>query len=226
MAIHSKLVSVKTGEVQSQTSGAKVFEDSGVTHLKIGECVRIETEHGLIIADKVILTNGVPLPFGNWRPQINRKRVFAVTADLAENGQVPYANYFDTETPLNFYRPIGKYEILFGGADTATDAPPGSQRSRVMASETYLQNVFPGAKITRSWSGVINETEDGLPYIGPHPEFPGKVYVASGFGGTGFVWSGISSLILPKMLHTSSDYWSELFSLSRQTDYRSICRVS
>ena len=158
---------------------------------------------------------GWPVPVGKWQGDVHQRRVFALTADLPEGTKIPTGNLFDTEQPLNFYRLIGQREMLLGGQDGKLGASPAEKQASEQRLEAFLQRMFPGSDVTRRWSGVINETADGMPYIGEHPEFKGKVFVSTGFGGTGLVWSGVSSLIMPGMLRGKANPNPELFAPAR-----------
>jgi glycine/D-amino acid oxidase-like deaminating enzyme len=50
-----------------------------------------------------------------------------------------------------------------------------------------------------AWAGVFGETKDGLPYIGPHPQFPLGLF-ALGYGGNGITFSLIAAEIIRDVL--------------------------
>jgi len=50
-----------------------------------------------------------------------------------------------------------------------------------------------------TWAGVFGETKDGLPYIGPHQEFPRGLF-ALGYGGNGITFSLIAAEIIRDLL--------------------------
>jgi len=66
----------------------------------------------------------------------------------------------------------------------------------------YAGKAFPalrGAKITRSWGGLIDTTPDAVPVIGPAEKIPG-LFLATGFSGHGFGIGPGAGLLVAEML--------------------------
>lgn len=190
-----------------------IFEDSQVESVDtVGSKVHVRTSDGVIIADKAIITSLLPIDRqSHSAPLLNPLRVYACSATVPDNVAMPKGNMFDTEAPLNFYRPIGEREILFGGGDSPTVEAVGGDEKLPL-----LHKLFPGSEINRHWTGIINETPDGLPYFDRLPAAPDRVVVASGLGGTGLVFSGIGRSIVPILLEGKEHPYPELFSIARK----------
>lgn len=61
---------------------------------------------------------------------------------------------------------------------------------------------------------VFGNTHDGLPFIGPHPEYPHS-YFLEGYGGNGTVYSMFAASILADAVTGVENGDMELFSLTR-----------
>jgi glycine/D-amino acid oxidase-like deaminating enzyme len=65
-----------------------------------------------------------------------------------------------------------------------------------------------------AWAGVFGETKDGLPYIGPHQQFPLGLF-ALGYGGNGITFSLIAAEIIRDALLGRSNPDAQLFGFDR-----------
>ena len=98
----------------------------------------------------------------------------------------------DSEGAYNYFRKPadslaianteGKHLMLFGGADKML---PEAAAARTTAElDEQLQTLFPGSKMLHQWTGLIEESKDGMPIIARHAELP-QVYGIRGVGGSG-----------------------------------------
>ncbi|MGI0151856.1 MAG: NAD(P)/FAD-dependent oxidoreductase, partial [Thermoplasmata archaeon] len=71
------------------------------------------------------------------------------------------------------------------GPSTALTSSPEFLR-RMAQALTGLIPALGGLGVLRSWSGLYDDTPDGLPIIGEAPGLPGFIQ-ANGFGGHGFM---------------------------------------
>jgi glycine/D-amino acid oxidase-like deaminating enzyme len=76
----------------------------------------------------------------------------------------------------------GKNLLLFGGADKML---PHVEATPIAGElEQQLQVLFPGSKMLHQWTGLLEESADGMPIIAQHPELP-QVFGIRGIGGSG-----------------------------------------
>jgi glycine/D-amino acid oxidase-like deaminating enzyme len=92
-------------------------------------------------------------------------------ADFFKNLKIPRHWRMDDITPFERTR-------------INNDAPYARLAEQALKNLTAAYPAFSTAKITRSWSGVIDVTPNELPVISPAP-MPG-LFIASGFSGHGF----------------------------------------
>lgn len=90
--------------------------------------------------------------------------------------------------------------IVFGGGDEPfTDA---SARDALIQSKTRelmkkMRKLMPDIELEPeyAWAGTFAETEDAMPYIGSHPDYP-NTWMALGYGGNGVTFSMIAARII------------------------------
>ena len=76
--------------------------------------------------------------------------------------------------------------------------------------EMFEINIEPDC----AWAGVFGETKDGLPYIGPHKQFPLGLF-ALGYGGNGITFSLVAAEIIRDNLRGHPNPDSSIFSFER-----------
>jgi glycine/D-amino acid oxidase-like deaminating enzyme len=125
-------------------------------------------------------SNVVPLTIDNFKlmfdflPNLRhswRELQIRFGAHFFQNLQIPRHWGMDETTPFERTRING-------------DAPYGTLDTQALHNLIRAYPAFTGAKITRSWSGVIDVTPNALPVISPAP-LQG-LFIASGFSGHGF----------------------------------------
>ena len=66
-----------------------------------------------------------------------------------------------------------------------------------------------------AWAGTFAETFDGLPFLGPHPQWGPRVFFAMAYGGNGITFSQIGTELLAATLERRSHLLRALFSFER-----------
>ena len=107
---------------------------------------------------------------------------------------------WDAGDPYFYARTTVDQRILIGGEDepytnaATRDAMIVSKSRRLMGK---LRELVPKVRTRAAfrWAGTFAQTEDGLPYIGEHPRWPG-VSFALGYGGNGITFSVLAAKII------------------------------
>jgi glycine/D-amino acid oxidase-like deaminating enzyme len=76
----------------------------------------------------------------------------------------------------------GKNLLLFGGADKMLPATSAAKSTAEL--EQQLHTLFPGSKMLHQWTGLLEESHDGMPIIAQHAELP-QVLGIRAIGGSG-----------------------------------------
>ena len=188
--------------------GARIHESSPVTKIRANrKAIDVMTDGGTFRAERVIVATGAgsslfkPLDrhvrathtYTVMTPPLGAK----IRAGLGRRD----AMLWDTEEPYHYLRWTRDYRILFGGADQSSI--PARRRENVLIQRTgqlmyELSTLYPvisGVQPDHAWDGVITSTTDGLPFIGPHRNYPRHLF-ALGFGGNGLAIGFLAARIL------------------------------
>ena len=169
--------------------GATFFEHSPATRITFGRrWVDVRTAGGAIRADRVVVATGMPTPLFKTlaRHFWFRSSFLALTARVP--GKIrnllgrKSAVVRDSAVPPHVIRWVDDERLLVAGADRPS-APP-----RLLAKATVqrtgqlmyeLSTIYPdisGILPEFGWEAPYARTADGLPYIGPHRNYPRHLF--------------------------------------------------
>jgi glycine/D-amino acid oxidase-like deaminating enzyme len=169
--------------------GAKIFERTQVRKVTFGRRnADVITAGGRIHADRIVVATGVPTPL--FRSLI--RHFWFRTTYLAMTERVPAkirqtlgrreAVLRDLSEPPHVVRWVDDDRLLVAGADALS--PPLRQRDRTVVQRTgqlmyELSTLYPdisGLLPEYGWDASYARTSDGLPYIGPHRNYPHHLF--------------------------------------------------
>jgi glycine/D-amino acid oxidase-like deaminating enzyme len=175
--------------------GAKIFEQSAVTRIRPRRrTAEIKTEGGTVTASKVVVATGYPID--DFRPL--RRRFVRCDNYIVLTPELPAAVrremtppdliLRDTTSPDHWARWTGN-RVMFAGADQPT--VPDRLKERTLVQRTgqlmyelsVMRSVISGTMPEYSWDVEYSRTIDGVPYYGPHRNYPHHYFAFS--GGTG-----------------------------------------
>jgi hypothetical protein len=201
----------------------KIFEESEAVEVSDagsaggdGGVVVKTISGGVVRAKKAIIATGMPMAGFEIPPRLRHYITFALVADY-KNG-APFSDdiFWDTDEPYYYYRRLDKKRIILGGADVRAEET-GFESNGHAKLKAFLDRRFPGEyEITSKWSGSIFSSEDGLPYVAPHPEHADNIFIATGFGGNGMVMGTLAGMILADLAMGKANAHAKLFSFSRK----------
>ncbi|MEO8257629.1 MAG: FAD-binding oxidoreductase [Acidobacteriota bacterium] len=169
--------------------GAQVFERSPAVRIEFGSrTADIKTEHGTIRANRVVVATGGPTPlFKALRRHFWFRRRYAVLtapvpADIRRRLGRREAVVRDLGDPAHIVRWVGGERLLVTGADA--ERQPDRQRDKTLIQRTgqlmyELSTMYPdisGIAPEYGWDAAYARTGDGLPYIGPHRNYPHHLF--------------------------------------------------
>jgi glycine/D-amino acid oxidase-like deaminating enzyme len=169
--------------------GAKIFERTPVRKIKFDRRkADVITSDGAIRADRVVIATGVPTLLCK---SLIRHFWFR-TSYLAMTERVPArirqqlgrrgAVVRDLSQPPHVVRWVDDARLLVAGADAPS--PTGPERDRIAVQRTgqlmyELSTLYPdisGIPPEYGWDAPYARTSDGLPYVGPHRNFPHHLF--------------------------------------------------
>jgi glycine/D-amino acid oxidase-like deaminating enzyme len=188
--------------------GARLFERSAVAKIKFTRrIVDVYPAGGAIRAARVIVATGFPTMLfkGLRRHFWFRQRYFALTAPIPAKMRQALgkrqAVVRDLADPPHVLRWLHDERLLVAGADA--ESPPERQRDKVIVQRTgqlmyELSTLYPeisGIAPEYGWDAAYVRTADGLPYIGPHRNYPHHLF-AFGDSSHGVAGAYLASRIL------------------------------
>ncbi len=169
--------------------GATIFERSPVRKIKFGRRkADVITAAGSIRADRVVIATGLPTPL--FKSLV--RHFWFRTTYLAMTERVPArirqqlggraAVVRDLAEPWHLVRWVDEERLVVAGADMPS--PPAVQRDKLAVQRTgqlmyELSTLYPdisGLLPEYGWDESYARTSDGLPYIGPHRNFPHHLF--------------------------------------------------
>jgi glycine/D-amino acid oxidase-like deaminating enzyme len=206
--------------------GAKLFEQSSVVRVRPRRRnVEIKTEGGTITASKVVIASGYPTDdFKPLRRRFTRCDGYVLVtselpAGLRREMTPPGLILRDTASPDHWLHWVGN-RVLFAGADQAS--VPDRARERAIVQRTgqlmyelsVMRSAISGAMPEYSWDVEYSRTIDGVPYYGPHRNYPHH-YFAFGGGPGGLGLSFTAARILLRHYQGQPEKGDEPFSFTR-----------
>jgi glycine/D-amino acid oxidase-like deaminating enzyme len=207
--------------------GAKVYEKSPVTKVRASrKFVDVITSHATIRAETAIVTTGTAtMEFRQLRRHFHRREAYlALTEPLPAAMRKAFgtkgATIADMRTPHHRIRFTDDNRVLVTGADQ--EETSSRQRDAVRVQRTgqlmyELLTMYPaisGLMPEYGWELSYGETVDGLPYIGPHRNFPRHLF-ALGTGGDSVTGAFLAARILVRHLQEAPDKSDAVFSWTR-----------
>lgn len=203
---------------------AKAFEDEGgtivqhcrVTKAEEAETITIETSVQNIQANQLVYATHIPPGINLLHLRCPAYRSYAMAVRLKDNNY-PAALCYDMYDPYHYYRTQtvdGVEYLIVGGEDHRTGEAENTA-THFLQLESHIRTYFEVSEIPFRWSSQFYEPVDGLPYIGKLPGTSDNIFVATGFGGNGMIYSHIAAMELKQLLTTGESRYEELFAPGR-----------
>ena len=205
---------------------AKAFEDAGgiilencrVTGVNEGaEEHVIKSSLGNFIATHFIYATHIPPGVNLLHFRCAPYRSYAIAVELENKNAYPDALIYDMYDPYHYYRTQeidGKFYFIAGGEDHKTGHGENTENC-FRNLEAHVRKYCPVKEVVTRWSSQYFEPTDGLPYIGHLPGHPGTMYVATGYGGNGMVYSNVAAILLTDLIAGTKTDAEELFDPNR-----------
>jgi glycine/D-amino acid oxidase-like deaminating enzyme len=180
--------------------------------------VTMATSAGRTIrARHVIFATGYETPEFLKEIRVTLRSTYAcATTPVATANELPLI--WETGQPYFYLRPDAGRLIIGGEDDDFADPDTRDARipQKVRTLERKLHALLPDLRIDAecAWAGTFAETPDSLPYIGPHPEFPGGLF-ALGYGGNGITFALIAARLIRDRITGRANQDGSLFGFNR-----------
>ncbi len=206
--------------------GAQIFEQSPAVRIRPRRrTVDIKTAGGMITASNVVIATGYPIDdFKPLRRRFQRYDQYVVlTPDLPaairREMTPPELIVREAASPDHWLHWVGD-RVMFAGADQPS--PPDKARERTQIQRTgqlmyelsVMRPAISGLMPEYSWAVEGSRTIDGVPYYGPHRNYPHHYFAFSG-GNGGLGLSFAAARIILRHYQGTPEKGDEPFSFVR-----------
>ncbi|GGK19373.1 (2Fe-2S) ferredoxin [Deinococcus malanensis] len=190
----------------AQRLGAQIYTQSLVTSYDASEVLteggaRVRARH-VVLATNVPVADRVKFSF-----RLEPFRTYMVTLDLTD--ALEPGHYWDTVDPYHYVRLDGN-ALLVGGEDHVVGRADDAEE-RYGRLEAWARERFPVGQRREAWSGQVENTPDGLAYIGES----GGVYVVTGDVGNGLTHGTIGGRVIRDLILGRENAWVDLYDANR-----------
>lgn len=186
--------------------GLNIYENTFVREM-IGNTV--VTNHGKIIADKVIAATHFPFinKHGSYFLKLYQHRSYVIALDNAQDVGGMYVD--ENRTGLSFRNYNNR--LLLGGGGHRTGHKGGNWDEL----REFARRVYPASKESCRWAAQDCMSLDDIPYIGPYSKSTKCFYVASGFNKWGMTGAMTAAMLLSDRILGRRNDSADVFDPSR-----------
>ncbi|MED0659568.1 MULTISPECIES: glycine oxidase ThiO [Bacillus] len=203
--------------------GADIYEFTWVKGLlgKNGVITGVETTSGRFYAEHIVIAAGaftphLSLPDGASLPTLTpvKGEILAVRPEKPIITSTIYS-------PTVYIVPKANGEIFIGATEREGiyDKKVSFESIRRLSAEACrIVPALRSAEWSRAWAGVRPQTIDGLPYLGPHPDFKG-LWLAAGHFRNGILLSALTGVWMADQIEGKADHleWKDAFDPGRHS---------
>jgi glycine/D-amino acid oxidase-like deaminating enzyme len=208
-----------------QKRGGAVYKDARVRRFEHGrKRSTVTLENGRKISAKVVVfATGYETQSVLRQPTVRLVSSYAIASKPGVTFPAGFesAVLWESARPYLYARMTADGRIVAGGEDV--DFSDDEARDRLLPSKTVvlerkMRRLMPNLKweLEDAWTGTFGQSQDGLPYIGRNPRYPGAFF-ALGYGGNGITFSAVASRIIPDLVAGKNNRDAEICKFGRRT---------
>ncbi|MDO7882609.1 FAD-dependent oxidoreductase [Salinibacterium soli] len=175
-------------------AGGVVVEGVRARRVRAGDPVRVGTDAGELLADRVVLATGIPvLDRGLYFAKVEAQRSHVVAFEVPEQDRRESGMFLSAGQPARSIR--WHRGLLLVGGDGHPTGRASSDADPYAEIETWTREHWPLARRTHAWSAQDYAAASHVPFVGPLPRGRGRVLLATGFekwGMTGAVSAALT----------------------------------
>jgi glycine/D-amino acid oxidase-like deaminating enzyme/nitrite reductase/ring-hydroxylating ferredoxin subunit len=192
--------------------GSVVLEQTRALSVGDGSPCRVETEHGAVSAEQVVVATHYPLlDRAAYFARLEPKRSYCIAARVT--GPSPQGMSINAGRTTRSIRSYG--DLLIVGGEGHTTGSGEATPERYERLEAFAREHFKVRKVTHRWSAQDPVPYDHLPVIGRYLPRSSRLYVTSGFQKWGFTSATFGALILRDLIGGRENVWAERFDPNR-----------
>ena len=177
--------------------GSRVFEHTRALRLDEGRPIRVDTSHGSLSAERVVVATHFPVfDRGLYFARMEVSRSYSVAARI--RGEPARGMSITTGPTTWSYRSAGELMIVLGSSHPVGSR--GVDGSCYEAVEDHVRQHWDVEEITHRWSAQDAIPYDHTPMIGTYTPVSSRTYVATGFAKWGLTGGTMAATILSEQL--------------------------
>jgi glycine/D-amino acid oxidase-like deaminating enzyme len=207
---HLHPLNLCAGEARAAASlGVDIFEQSQVIDIVHGTKVKIVTEHGSVVANKVLIA-------GNAYHHLEKKDLsglvfpagsFIIATEPLSEAMINEINpqdlaVCDLNHVLDYYRFSADNRLLFGGRCNYSGRVPTSIKNSMLPRMLKIYPQLEGKSIDYEWGGNIGVVIKRVPLLGRVSE---NVYYSMGYSGHGIAPTHIAAEVMADALEGNTE---------------------
>ncbi|CAL1517813.1 FAD-dependent oxidoreductase [Chitinophaga sp. MM2321] len=198
-------------------SGGIIMQENRVIHVENEKShVQVQTSAGTFRGKSVVYATHIPPGINLLHLRCVPYRSYAMAIILEDDQYLDDLSY-DLYDPYRYYRTQevdGQKYLIAGGEDHQTGHMENNTQC-FLKLENYLKQHFRIKEIKYRWSSQYYEPADGLPYIGNLPGQADNIYVCTGYGGNGMIYSSVAALLLTRTILGRDAKFTKLYDPNR-----------
>jgi glycine/D-amino acid oxidase-like deaminating enzyme len=207
-----------------EATGGRVHARTALSKFDVQRSgVRVETDSGIVIQCKqLIFATGYESQLWLEQKVASNRSSYAFVSEPMPGLLGPLMNtlVWESARPYLYLRRTADERILVGGEDDRFDIPLRRDARVAGKTATLIKRVntlFPELPVRPAfaWAGTFAETDDGLPFFGPHEQHGPRVHFAMAYGGNGITYSLIGAELLRDHLLGKRHPCAALFGFAR-----------
>lgn len=199
-----------------ELAGGEIFESTTALSVKQGGPCAIETDHGTVRADDVVVATLLPfLDRGGFFARAFPSRSYVVAASIEEDP--PEGMFINLGSPTRSIRsqPTTGGELLLVGGEGHHVGTGDAQPERYERLVEFAQRHWTVDSINYRWSAQDYSPDDGVPYIGPLYPLSNRMYAATGFDKWGMTGGTVAAMMIGDAIVGRENPWRSLYSTRR-----------
>lgn len=204
--------------------GVQVFDRSAMLSWAIGgSAIEVLTERDVSVRCRnLVLAAGYEAQQYLPRRAASNRSSYAVATEPVRQdlGPLKHMMMWESARPYLYLRTTTDGRVIVGGEDdrldlaVKRDASVPRKAARLMRK---LHKLVPGIPFESgfAWAGTFAETDDGLPFFGPHRNLDPRIHFAMAYGGNGITYALVGAEILRARITGNDHPLMGLFSFDR-----------
>ncbi len=192
-------------------AGARIYQDTPVTGYREGKPNRVQTGHGVVEAEHVILAcNGY---LGKLEKRVAGKIMpinnFVIATEPLSEAQLKRiiprdVAIADSRFVVNYYRLSADKRMLFGGGENYGQNFPADIASFVRKPMLQVYPQLADTRIDYAWGGTLAVTLNRMPHFGRVGD---SIYYAQGYSGQGVAMASLAGRLIAEALSGEAEHF-------------------